>query len=51
MHEKNLFAVALGKMAKGKPKNYSMEELLRRSIRLIEMNKSRKGIKKHEQAK
>ncbi len=39
---KNPAAVALGKLAKGRPKRYSAEELVKRTARLP----SRKGCKK-----
>ena len=37
-HIKNPMAVALGKLAAGVPKNYSMEELAKRSLRLKNMH-------------
>jgi len=38
----NKAAQALGRLAKGKPKNFSQEERKRRSDRIIALNKARK---------
>lgn len=38
-------AVALGKLAAGVPKNYSPEELAKRSLRLKDMHIARKAAK------
>jgi hypothetical protein len=38
---KNPIAVALGKLAKGKPKNFTRKEIGRRRRRMIEMNRER----------
>jgi hypothetical protein len=39
---KNPAAVALGRMAKGKKKNYSPEEIARRTARLAEAREKKK---------
>jgi len=39
---KNKFAQALGKLARGVPKNYSPEERRKRSDRMKEMNRLRR---------
>jgi hypothetical protein len=39
---KNKAASELGKLAKGKPKNYSKKERQKRRDRMIELNKSRR---------
>jgi hypothetical protein len=44
-HIKNPMAVALGKLAAGVPKNYSLEELAKRSLRLKDMHIARKAAK------
>lgn len=40
---KNPIAVALGKLAKGKPKNFTKAELRRRKVRMEQLNFVRRG--------
>jgi hypothetical protein len=41
--EKNPAAVALGRLAKGRPKKYSKEELAKRTVRLNEARRKALG--------
>ena len=44
---KNKAASELGKLAKGKPKNFSEEEKQKRRERMIEINRRKHGQKKN----